>query len=144
MINDDTIELLNECSKGVKMGIRSIEDVIEHVKSQEFRSELSKTLNEHRAISEETDKILESVADGGKEPGMMAAFMSEAKTGMKLTMSHSDETIADLLSDGCAMGIKSLHRYLNKYKAADQKSRTIAGKLSDSEEHLLVNLRKYL
>jgi hypothetical protein len=45
--------------------------------------------------------------------------MSWMKTNMKLSMEDSDATIADLMTDGCNMGVKSLNRYLNQYKAAD-------------------------
>ena len=144
MVNNDTIELLNECSKGVKMGIRSIEDVLGHTDSEELKNILNRTLKEHQTIETDIDKRLTELSDGGKQPSMMASFMSEAKTGIKLSMSQSDSTIADLLSDGCAMGIKSLHRYINKYKAADLKSRETAIKLSDSEEKLLAALRPFL
>ena len=34
MIEQDTIKLLRECDAGVKMGISSIDDVMEHVKKE--------------------------------------------------------------------------------------------------------------
>ena len=43
MIEKDTIRLLRECVAGVKMGIDSIEDVVENVKSSEFKNLLSRT-----------------------------------------------------------------------------------------------------
>ena len=38
------------------------------------------------------------------------------------------QTVADLMTDGCNMGVKSLSRYLNQYKAADEQSKNIAKK----------------
>ena len=52
--------------------------------------------------------------------------MSWIKTNVKLVMDESDETIADLITDGCNMGVKSLNEYLNQYKAADEKTKDIA------------------
>lgn len=43
------------------------------------------------------------------------------KTNVKLVMNESDQTIADLMTDGCNMGVKSLNKYLNQYKAANEK-----------------------
>jgi hypothetical protein len=70
--------------------------------------------------------------------------MSEMKTSLKLTFKESDNTIADLITDGCNMGVKSLNRYLNQYKAADEFSKDIAKRLINLEEKLAVDIRSYL
>ena len=66
------------------------------------------------------------------------------KTNMKLSINESDETIANLMTDGCNMGAKSLHRYLNEYEAADEQSKDIAKQLAGMEEKLAEELRPYL
>ena len=63
---------------------------------------------------------------------------------MKMGIDDSDQTIADLMTDGCNMGVKSLNRYLNQYKAADEVSQDIAKRLIDLEEQLAVDIRKFL
>lgn len=70
--------------------------------------------------------------------------MSWVKTNMKLGMEESDRTIADLMTDGCNMGVKSLTRYLNQYQAADQPSRELARRLIHSEQQLVTDIRRYL
>ena len=66
------------------------------------------------------------------------------KTNMKLGMEDTDATIADLMTDGCNMGVKSLNRYLNQYKAADEVSKDITKRLINLEEKLTVDLRGFL
>ena len=66
------------------------------------------------------------------------------KTGVKLAMDESDATVADLITDGCNMGVKSLSRYLNQYKAADERSKDLAKRLIHMEEQLAVDVRPYL
>lgn len=66
------------------------------------------------------------------------------KTNVKLAMNESDHVIADLITDGCNMGVKSLSRYLNQYKAADEASKEIAKKLIHMEAQLAVDIRGYL
>ena len=66
------------------------------------------------------------------------------KTNMKMTMDKSDATVADLITDGCNMGIKSLHRYLNQYSAADKQSQDICNQIITIEETLARELRCYL
>lgn len=79
-----------------------------------------------------------------KEPNVMAQGMSWIKTNMKLAMNTSDETIAELMTDGCNMGVKSLNRYLNQYKAADDRAKEITKKLINLETDLCSDLRVYL
>lgn len=79
-----------------------------------------------------------------KEPNVMAQGMSWIKTNMKLAMNTSDETIAELMTDGCNMGVKSLSRYLNQYKAADDRAKAITKKLINLETDLCSDLRVYL
>lgn len=82
--------------------------------------------------------------DEGKEPSPMARGMSWIKTNVKLVMNESDGTIADLMTDGCNMGIKSLSKYLNQYKAADEKSKDITKKLIKLEGKFAEEMRAYL
>jgi len=46
MIEQDTIRLLRECDAGVKMGISSIDDVLDDVKSVKLKEYLVKCKNE--------------------------------------------------------------------------------------------------
>ena len=59
-------------------------------------------------------------------------------------MDQSDQTIADLITDGCNMGVKSLNQYLNQYQAADEVSKDITKRLIHLEERLAVDIRKFL
>ena len=74
----------------------------------------------------------------------MAKGMSHMKTNMKLMIEESDSQIADLMTDGCNMGVKSLNKYLNEYKAADEVSKDIAKRLINLEEKMAIHLREYL
>ena len=144
MIEQDTVKLLRECDAGVKMGIKSIEDVLDAVRSQELARILSECKREHKVLEAEIEEQLRRFEDAGKEPGMMAKSMSYMKTGMKLAMEHSDETVADLITDGCHMGVKSLCRYLNQYKAADEYAKDIAKRLIHLEQQLSQDMQNYL
>ena len=144
MIEQDTIKLLRECDAGVKMGTTSIGDVINSVENSEFKKLLSECKAEHESLETEISKLLDDYEDEGKEPNMMAKGMAKAKTNVMLSVKDTDETIADLMTDGCNMGVKSLNKYLNKYKAADEVSKDIAKRLINLEEQLVVDIRKYL
>lgn len=144
MIESDTIKLLRECDAGIKMGVASIEDVLDYIHDETFRKYLKDCKDEHNKLKEEIQILLDKYHDEGKEPNPMAKSMSWMKTNMKLVMDESDETIADLMTDGCNMGVKSLNKYLNQYKAADGKTRDITKRLINLEEKLAVDIRDFL
>lgn len=144
MIESDTIKLLRECDAGIKMGVSSIDDVLEYVYDDTFREKLIDCKKEHNQLKAEIQSLLERYHDEGKDPNMMAKSMSWMKTNMKLVMNESDKTIADLMTDGCNMGVKSLRKYLNQYEAADEKTKDITKRLIKIEEHLVDEIKAYL
>ena len=144
MVEQDTIKLLRECDAGIKMGIASIDEVLDYVKSSKLKDLLSECKREHNVLNEEVQKLLGEYNDDGKDPNPIAKGMSWMKTNMKLSMHESDHTIADLMTDGCNMGVKSLNRYLNQYKAADEVSKDITKRLINLEEKLAIDLRIFL
>lgn len=144
MVEPDTIRLLRECDAGIKMGVSAIEDVVDRVAGQRFRRLLTDCAAEHDKLKREIQTLLDKYGDEGKDPNPIAKGMSHMKTGMKLGMDDSDETVADLMTDGCNMGVKSLSQYLNQYKAADEASKDITKRLIALEERLAVDIRGFL
>lgn len=144
MVEQDTIRLLRECDAGIKMGIASIDDVIDYVSHEKLRKCLEDCKAEHVKLQHEMERMLTEYHDDGKEPNIMAKSMSWMKTNVKLVMNESDHTIADLMTDGCNMGVKSLRKYLNQYKAAEEKAKDIAKRLINIEEKLTLEIREFL
>lgn len=144
MIESDTIKLLRECDAGIKMGVASIDDVLDDVQDEKFRQCLTVCKSEHVKLGDEIQMLLDLYHDDGKEPNPMAKGMSWMKTNVKMVMNDSDKTIADLMTDGCNMGVKSLNKYLNQYEAADEKTKDITKRLIRIEEKLIMDIRDYL
>ena len=144
MIEQDTIKLLRECDAGVKMGVASIDDVLPHVQKQALQDCLTRCKDEHEKLQGEIQQLLGKYKDEGKNPNPVAKSMSWMKTNVKLGLDDSDATIADLMTDGCNMGVKSLNKYLNQYKAADEVSKDITKRLINQEERLTIDMRQFL
>lgn len=144
MIHGDTIKLLCECDRGVQMGISSIDDVMGSVTSERMKKALNFCKDEHERLKGEIDSMLNEYHDEGKDANPLVKGMSWMKTKMMLAMNSSDHKIADLMIDGCNMGVKSLSRYLNEYAAASERAKDIAKKLIALEEKLAGDMRTYL
>ena len=126
MIENDTIRLLRECDAGIKMGVSSIGEVMEYVRSSVFGKYLTDCADEHKRLEHEMQSLLNRFHDEGKEPSPVAKGMSWIKTSVKLAVDGSDETVADLITDGCKMGVKSLSKYLNQSVRLPTKNQRIS------------------
>ena len=144
MIEQDTVKLLRECDAGIKMGVSSIDDVLDHVHSKDMKQLLTQCKQDHESLEKEIREMLNSYHDEGKNPNPIAKGMSWMKTNLKLGMEDSDRVVADLMTDGCDMGVKSLSKYLNQYKAADEKSKNATKELIQLESRLAADLRSFL
>ena len=144
MIEQDTVKLLRECDAGIRMGISSIDDVLDRVEKPELRETLRNCKQAHEDLHEKIQFRLMKFQDEGKNPNPIAKGMSYMKTTLKLGIKESDNTIASLMTDGCNMGVKSLNRYLNEYEAAEEYTKDITKRLIKLEEDLTHDLKEYL
>ena len=144
MQNRDTISLLKECDSGTKMAVTSIDEVLGRVQDSDMKSLLTESKMHHEKLGNEIHSLLIEHDSEEKDPSPMAKSMSWLKTNMKIGMNESDSAIADVMTDGCNMGVKTLSMYLNQYQGADQKSKNAARKLIDLEEKLTADIRKFL
>ncbi len=144
MIEHDTIELLRECDAGIQMGISAIDEVKEHVKSAKMREMLDRYQREYAQLQNEMQGILHTYHDEGKDPNPVAKGMAWLKTNVTMAVNGTDATVADLLTDGCNMGIKSLNKYLNDYGAADGRAKDFTRRLIELQDRQLKELESYL
>lgn len=143
-MNKDTVELLKECDAGTKTAVNSFKEVLDNVQSQELMSLLQESLSEHQSIGDELHTILDKEGESGKEPNPMARAMSWLKINFKMMEKPNDKTIANLMFDGCSMGVKQLSEYLNEYSTADETAKKLAQRLIKEEEKLGKALKSYL
>lgn len=142
--NKDTVNLLSECNSGIQMAVQGIEEVLNKICDDKLKKMLNSSLNEHKRLGDETHEMLLKYGEEVQEAHPIAKEMSKIKTNVKMAFEENDETVADLISDGCHMGTKSLSKYLNQYKKAEEKAKDIAKKLISMEDDLESKLRVYL
>ena len=109
-MNHDTKALLLECGAGVQMALGAIDDVLGQTRDKALEQALLTCRETHRALEKQTKALLSAEHIPEKSANAMARGMSWLKTSTKLAVSPADETVADLITDGCNMGVKSLIR----------------------------------
>jgi len=142
--NTDTTELLRECNSGIKMGIDSIDELLPDVKDEGLRHILEECRSTHQRLGSRSHELLERYGEPTAEPHPIAKSMSWLKTNIKMAAKPSDATVADLITDGCNMGVKSLNSYVNRYEKADDEVVKLTKQLIRSEEKLCADVRAYL
>ncbi|MBR4554334.1 MAG: hypothetical protein IKO27_01930 [Ruminococcus sp.] len=144
MQKNDTIELLRETNSGIKMGIDSIDELLPKVKSERFRHILEECRSTHQRLGTRSHKLLSEYGEETAGPNPIAKGMSWLKTNIKMAAEPTDPTAADLITDGCNMGVKSLNGYINKCRDADPEAVSLAKQLIRSEEKLCADVREFL
>lgn len=144
MEKTDTLRLLQECDAGTKMAVASIDEVIGYASDDRLKKALEKSKDHHSKLGNDIHKMLNERGADEKEPSVMAQSMSWMKTNWKMSMDDSDATIADLITDGCNMGIKSLRHYQNLYPDADSTIVALSEELISIEHDLCKEMRAYL
>ena len=140
----DDIELLKECDSGVKMGIQGIAAVIDDAYGDDFKNLLENYEEQHVKILGVIHEKLNEAGASIREPHPIARAMANMSTDMKMMMNNSNEKIADIMMDGCNMGIKSVSKYMNQYAAASKETMQIANDIVVLEQNFMNDLRQYL
>lgn len=143
-MSEDTIELLRECDAGVKMGIASLDQVLDKIQDKKMQDIIGDSKNAHAVLENELRGMIDKAGAQPGEPNPIAKGMSWMKTNFKTCMEEGDKTIADLITDGCDMGVKSLRKYLNQYERADKESKEMCRRIIDTEEDLRNRMKEFL
>ena len=144
MDNKDTICLLKECSAGIRMAVSSIDDVLPYLDDKEMMQVLKESKTEHKDLEKDIDNTLHKMDCDGKEPNLMAKGMSKIKTNAEMAFKPTASQAASLITDGCGMGIKSIHKYMNQYPTASSEVMHLAKRISDLESKLEEQMKPFL
>ena len=141
---DDTKKLLKECNAGCKSATNRIEQILEFVKDSNLKKMLIDYNQKHIDIGDKCHELLNDINEDEKDPKFIAKTMAWFSTEIKLMLDNTNSEIADLLIDGCNMGIKSLNKYINSYPTASTNVVDLTKKLIEIEENMREDLYAYL
>ena len=140
----ESVELLKECNSGCKSATNSMEQVLSYVKEESLKKIIDDYNKKHIKLGDECHKLLNDMGEDEKDPNAFSQAMASFGTDLKLMMNDGSDKIADLMVDGCNMGIKSLSKAVNKYKDAEDKVKDIAFEIISIEQDFMNELLGYL
>ena len=142
--SEDTIHLLQETSLGCKMAIDTIDHIKSHVEDKKLREIIDKYHDSHVDLQQECIRALYEAGAEYKEPSPLAQTFATIQSRVKMLMDDDKSTAANLLTDGCNMGVKTMSEQLNQYKNANEDSRKMAERLRNMEERMVGDLQPML
>lgn len=143
-MQEDTRNLLMECNKGCKMGIESMDQLLEYAKDEKLRKVLEEFRNKHEKLEDRSSIMLNELGKDEQSPGVMAKAFSWFSTEMKMMIEDDSSQIAKILMNGCNMGIQSICKFQNEYKEASGESKALAKDLVKTEEELMEKMKEFL
>lgn len=143
-MNEDTIKLLKECNAGCKTATNSMEQVQSYLKNERLKTIIDRYNDQHIKLGDECHQQLNQYNEEEKDPSRIQKVFSTISTEVKLIVNDDTHKIAELMIDGCHMGIKSLSEYVNKYKSASIESIDIARRLIKIEQDFMNELLAFL
>ena len=121
-----TESLLGELYKEMKMGANSITDILSRVTDGNFRTELTRQIEEYGKFSKTAHDRLCDCGVTPKEENLMARM--SAKLGMAMnTMTDSTTShLAQMVIEGNTMGITELTRLVREHENTSCSEETLA------------------
>ena len=121
-----------------------MEQVQPYITDEKLKSTIDEYNDKHIKIGDECHQMLNEVNEEEKDPKVMAKAYSWVSTEVKLMMNNNSHEIANIMIDGCNMGIKSVSEYINKYKAASEESVNLAKNLVKMEQEFMDDMLVYM
>lgn len=139
-------KVLNEVSKGAKMGMDAIQYVSDKVVDDRFQKVLDGEYNKYKDIFNRVDNIYPEYdkTDDPEETSAMNKFMTWNGVQMKTMMDQSNSKISELLLQGTNMGIIEGRRLLNNNPSIDKEVKQILNDFVVMQEDSVETLKKYL
>lgn len=141
---NDTVALLKECNAGCKSATNNLEQVRDYIKDEKLKELVEKYNKRHVALGDECHVLLEELDEREKDPNPIPAVMAKMTNSFRLTVNADTAHVANLLADGCNMGLKSLAKYKNQYKNASENALQLTQDLIDLEMDMLKDLFAFM
>lgn len=143
-MNTESIALLKECNSGCKSATNSMEQIIPDIKDEKLRKMVEDYNKKHIKLGDECHVVLKDNGMMEQDPNKISKAMAKVSIEFKLAIDSTTDKIADMLVDGCTMGIKSLSKYINQNKGAESKVKDLAFELISIEQDFMNELLAYL
>lgn len=129
--------------RNAKMGADAILNLLPRVNDKELESELSLELSRYEEFAAEARKTLGEMGETPEEEGMFSRLMAKMGITMNTVIDKTSSHIAQMIIEGCVMGITDLQKRLNDNKDYGR-AEALAKKVIAFEEDTAERMKAYL
>ena len=127
------IELLQYVHETAEMGIEGLNSLDGQVRDDSLRRVLSQQGAEYRQIADQAERLLRSLGEEPRDPGLLAKVSAEVMSTFK--------TLAD---PSASMGATKSTRHLGDYAGGNREIRNLAERLLHTEEANAAQMKQFL
>lgn len=141
---DNSVYILNEINKGIKMGMDSISTISEKVGDGNFKDDLLFQYDKYNDILNKVNSELKNYNDFPQELPPMQKVMGYMDIQASTIVDKSNSHIAEMLIKGTNMGIIEGVKLKNQNPDANPKIQNILDEFIKFQENNVEKLKKYL
>ena len=123
------IELLQYVHETAEMGIEGLNSLDGQVRDDSLRRVLSQQGAEYRQIADQAERLLRSLGEEPRDPGLLAKVSAEVMSTFKTLADPSASNIAEMVIQGNTMGATKSTRHLGDYAGGNHEIRNLAERL---------------
>lgn len=138
------VEVLNDLTKGIKMGMDAISNVVESVKDNEFKQILLSQYNKYNDLLNQVDKKLQDFDKIPKDLPTMQKTIGYIGVKLNTSSDNSTSHICEMIMQGINMGITKGITLLHNCPNISKESKDILNEFINYQESCIETLKKYL
>ena len=140
----DTEQLLRETNYGVKLAIMNMKNILDEAEDGELMKLIVHQIDEHEKLEQKTSDAMNEHGYEEKAVSAMMHAFSDVTTELKMLWRDDTAKIAEMLVDGCNMGIKNISQTINQCENASKEAKALAEELIHTEDRFLRKLQPFL
>ena len=130
------IELLQYVHETAEMGIEGLNSLDGQVRDDSLRRVLSQQGAEYRQIADQAERLLRSLGEEPRDPGLLAKVSAEVMSTFKTLADPSASNIAEMVTKST--------RHLGDYAGGNREIRNLAERLLHTEEANAAQMKQFL
>ena len=137
-------QVLDEITKGIKMGMDSISSVAEKIDDDKFKNALLDQYNGYNELLNRVDNKVQEFGNFPKDIPPMQKTMAHMEVKMNTAVDDSVSHIAEMMLQGTNMGIIKGIKLLHEGNDISNETHDILCDFVDYQENCVEALKKYL
>ena len=138
-----TKELYEEIYRGCKMGAESLVNLLPKVTDDGLKNEITAQLDRYEEYASKAREALFDLDASPKEENVFTKMSAKMGVMMNTMLDATSSHIAQMIIEGCSMGITELLKVVHAYGIKDE-AEQLARDVISFEESCSENMKKYL